>query len=99
MCRAPGAPARARGSRDASQRSSPSPVWRWLSVRSNTVADGMATIVGRHDELVISRQTHLLREGGAFYDADEHWLTATTDPQLRQAVRIAVASPAPTSSR
>ena len=38
---------------------------------------------------LISRQTHLLREGGAFYDADEHWLTATTDAQLRHAVGIA----------
>ena len=61
----------------------------WLSVRSNTTADGMATIVARHDQLVISRQTHMLREGGAFYDANRHWLTATTPAQLRDAVRIA----------
>jgi hypothetical protein len=61
----------------------------WLSVRSHTVADGMATIVDRHDQMVISRQTHLLREGGAFYDDRAHWLTATTDGQLRDAVRIA----------
>jgi hypothetical protein len=61
----------------------------WLSVRSRTVADGMATIVARDDQVVISRQPHLLREGGAFYDSREHWLTATTDAQLRDAVRVA----------
>jgi hypothetical protein len=61
----------------------------WLSVRSNTIADGMETIVGRHDQLVISRQTHMLREGGAFYDVDQRWLTATTPDTLREAVTIA----------
>ncbi len=61
----------------------------WLGVRSNTVAEGMAMIVARHDQVVIARQTHFLREGGAFYDSDEHWLTATTDAQLTKAVRIA----------
>ena len=61
----------------------------WLSVRSHTTADGMAAIVARDDQLVISRQTHLLREGGAFYTADRHWLTATTPAQLREAVHIA----------
>jgi hypothetical protein len=61
----------------------------WLSVRSHTIADGMETIVARHDEVLISRQTHMLREGGAFYDSRHHWLTATTDAQLEDAVRIA----------
>ena len=61
----------------------------WLSVRSHTVADGMATIVSRHDDVVISRQNHMLREGGAFYDSRLHWLTATTDAQLADAVKIA----------
>ena len=35
----------------------------WLSVRSNTVADGMTTILARHDEMLISRQPHMLRRG------------------------------------
>jgi hypothetical protein len=61
----------------------------WLSVRSHTVADGMETIVARHDQLVISRQTHLWREGGAFYDARRRWLTATTPAELRAAARLA----------
>ena len=60
----------------------------WLAVRSNTTADGMATIVARHDQALISRQPHMLREGGAFYDSSEHWLSATTDAQLRRAVEI-----------
>ena len=61
----------------------------WLSVRSQTVAQGMETILARHDQMLISRQTHMLREVGAFYDVDRKWLTATTDPDLRRAVRIA----------
>ncbi len=64
----------------------------WLSVRSHTVADGMATILARDDEMLISRQTHMLREAGAFYDVDRKWLTATTAPELRRAVAIARAS-------
>jgi hypothetical protein len=64
----------------------------WLSVRSNTVAEGMETILARHDDMLISRQTHFLREGGAFYDVDRKWLTATTPEQLDQAVRIAAES-------
>lgn len=61
----------------------------WLSVRSTTTADGMAAIVARDDQVLIARQPHLLREGGAFYDGTKHWLTATTPAQLRAAVRIA----------
>jgi hypothetical protein len=61
----------------------------WLSVRSHTVAEGMETILARHDEMLISRQTHFLREGGAFYDVDRKWLTAVEDPQFDKAVDIA----------
>lgn len=61
----------------------------WLSVRSNTVADGMAAILARHDEMLIARQPHMLREAGAFYDAEDKWLSATDDDQLRDAVTIA----------
>lgn len=64
----------------------------WLSVRSNTVSEGMETILARHDDMLISRQTHFLREGGAFYDVDRKWLTATTPVQLDQAVRVAAES-------
>ena len=31
---------------------------------------------------------HLLREGGAFYDADAHWLTVTPGASSTEAVRI-----------
>jgi hypothetical protein len=61
----------------------------WLAVRSHTVADGMETILARHDELLISRQPHMLREAGAFYDDQRRWLTATDESELRRAVRIA----------
>jgi hypothetical protein len=61
----------------------------WLSVRSHTVADGMETILARHDQMLISRQPHMLREGGAFYDSDRRWLTATDGSELQRAVHIA----------
>jgi hypothetical protein len=61
----------------------------WLSVRSHTVADGMATIVARHDQVLISRQPHFLREGGAFYSSNRHWLSALSDEQLSKAVAVA----------
>jgi hypothetical protein len=60
----------------------------FLSVRSHSIADGMAAIVDRHDAAVISLEAHLLREGGAFYTPDRHWLTATDQKQLQKAVRI-----------
>jgi hypothetical protein len=60
----------------------------WLSARSHGVADGMEHLLARHDQAVISLEGHLLREGGAFYDADRHWLTASSDRQLRRAVAI-----------
>jgi hypothetical protein len=60
----------------------------WLSERSHAVADGMEALLARHDDAVVSMEGHLLREGGAFYDAERHWLTATTRDQLRDAIRV-----------
>ncbi len=64
----------------------------WLAERSHAVADGMEAIVARGDDVLISREAHLLREGGAFARPDQHWLTATDPAELRQAVTIAAAS-------
>ena len=60
----------------------------WLSVRSHGVAAAFETIVARRDQAVISGEAHVLREGGAFYEPGRHWLTATSDRQLHEAVRI-----------
>jgi hypothetical protein len=60
----------------------------WLSERSHAIADGMETLIARNDQAVVSTEGHLLREGGAFYHAGRHWLTATSRPQLLRAVRI-----------
>jgi hypothetical protein len=60
----------------------------WLSVRSHWVTDGMEALISRHDDALISREAHVLREGGAFYDSSRHWLTATDDAEVRRAVQI-----------
>ena len=60
----------------------------WLSARSHGVASAFETIVARDDEAVISGEAHVLREGGAFYEPGRHWLTATSDRQFHEAVRI-----------
>jgi hypothetical protein len=60
----------------------------WLSVRSHGVVRGIEAIIARHDQAVISVEAHVFREGGAFYEPERHWLTATTEPELRNAVRI-----------
>ncbi len=60
----------------------------WLSVRSHSVADAMERLVARNDEAVLSLEAHLLREGGAFYDGDRQWLTATDDHEVDEAVRV-----------
>lgn len=61
----------------------------WLAQRSHAVADGMEALVARDDEILVSREAHLLREGGAFYGPQRRWLTATTDEELRAAAAIA----------
>jgi hypothetical protein len=60
----------------------------WLSQRSHAVADGMEHLVSRDDEAVLSLEAHLLREGGAFYDAERPWLTATDSAEIREAVKV-----------
>ena len=60
----------------------------FLVQRSHSIADGMEAIVARHDAAVISLEPQLLREGGAFYTPERHWLTANGPAQLRRAVRI-----------
>ena len=60
----------------------------WLSQRSRTVAAGFETIVARHDQALISVEAHALREGGAFYDSSNRWLTATTETELVRAADI-----------
>ena len=59
-----------------------------LSVRSHRIADGMSALVARHDAALISTEAHVLREGGAFYEPQRHWLTATDTAQLHRAARI-----------
>jgi len=60
----------------------------WLSQRSHAVAGAMEHIVARRDDTVISREAHLFREGGAFYEPERRWLTAVTDRDLRHAAHI-----------
>ena len=64
----------------------------FLVERSHSIADGMETLVDRNDEALISLDPHVLREGGAFYEARHHWLTAGDFTELRKAVRIVTAA-------
>jgi len=60
----------------------------WLSARSHAVADAMERLEARHDEVLVSRERFLLREGGAFYSPDRRWLSAASDHGLREAFAV-----------
>ena len=59
----------------------------WLAERSHGVADAMEHLVARHDQVVISEEAHLLREGGAFYTPQRRWLTAVNPERALPAPR------------
>jgi hypothetical protein len=59
--------------------------------RTHAVADAMASVVAAPDGPVISREVHVLREGGAFYSPGREWLTAARPGQLHRAVAIVAA--------
>jgi hypothetical protein len=61
----------------------------WMSARTHAVADAMVQLETRRDEVLISRERFLLREGGAFYDPDQPWLSAPSDRELRRAFEVA----------
>jgi hypothetical protein len=64
----------------------------FLSQRTHTNADGMETILARHDDVLICRCQQFFREVGAFYTPERRWLTAATAADLRRAVDVARAS-------
>jgi hypothetical protein len=61
----------------------------WLSQRSHAVASAMRQMETGPDTVLVSREAHLLREGGAFYRPDQRWLTAESDRELAAAVAVA----------
>lgn len=63
----------------------------WLSVRSHTVAEAMGQLRTRPDTVLVSREAHVLREGGAFLTPDQRWLTAEDRDELDRAAGIAAA--------
>jgi hypothetical protein len=67
----------------------------WLSQRSHAVSDAVAAFRSDDGTVLVSREPHVLREGGAYYDPDERWLTATTPRDLARAGAIASAVDAP----
>ena len=64
------------------------------ATEQNTLALLYETLIARHDQAVVSMEGHLLREGGAFYDADRHWLTATSGSP-KPTIRMKRRSPRP----
>jgi hypothetical protein len=67
----------------------------WLAQRSHTVADAMRELRTAPDVVLVSREAHVLREGGAFLTPDTRWLTATGRGELSRAAAIAEAVDAP----
>lgn len=63
---------------------------RFVAERTHSIGDGMAALVARDDEVLVSVEPHLLREGGDYYRTGRRWLTATTSAELDRAARIAV---------
>lgn len=61
----------------------------WLSQRSHAVAGAMPRLAVDDHTVLVSREAHLLREGGAFYRPGARWLTAVGRTELRRAARIA----------
>ena len=61
----------------------------WLSQRSHSVADAMGALRTGPDTVLVSREAHVLREGGAYLTPDQRWLTAEGDAELDRAVAIA----------
>jgi hypothetical protein len=59
--------------------------------RTHAVADAMASVVAAPEGPVISREVHVLREGGAFYTPGREWLTAARPGQLHRAVAVVAA--------
>jgi hypothetical protein len=67
----------------------------WLSQRSDAVADAGAAFRYDDGSVLVSRESHVLREVGGFYDTDQRWLTATTPHDLELAGEIASEVDAP----
>jgi hypothetical protein len=61
----------------------------WLSQLSHTMADGMRALPDDPDTVLVSREAHFLRAGGAFYTPERRWLTATDGAELRDAAGVA----------
>lgn len=61
----------------------------WLSQRSHTVADAMRALRTGPDTVLVVREAHVLREGGAFLTPDQRWLTAEGDRELDRAAAVA----------
>jgi hypothetical protein len=68
----------------------------YLSQRSHVLADGMGELRETPADVLISQEAHVLREGGAFYSPDQHWLTAVGEREVREAFRVAERSGADT---
>jgi hypothetical protein len=59
----------------------------WLSVRSHGVANAAEALSRRPEPVLVSRNAHLVREGG-WYAGDKRWLTAQGNADLAEAIRV-----------
>ncbi|HET7719804.1 MAG TPA: hypothetical protein VFK43_07555, partial [Acidimicrobiales bacterium] len=59
----------------------------WLSVRSHGVANAAEALARRPEPVLVSRNAHLVREGG-WYAGEKRWLTAQGAADLAEALRV-----------
>ena len=59
----------------------------WMSVRTHAFGSALQWLHDRPEPVLVSRITHMAREGGVFY-GERRWLTAETDADQSFAVRV-----------
>jgi hypothetical protein len=60
----------------------------WMSVRTHGFGNAAAAVDRIHGPVLVTDLPHFLREAGAFYTPDRHWLTAETGAEVKPALRV-----------
>lgn len=60
----------------------------WMSVRTHAMADTMARVSARSEDVVITDLGQLFREGGAYYSPSRQWLTVLSQADYERAIDV-----------